>query len=118
MKEMNRTRRTSDIQGQDGFTQRRDDGNASSDTTSSFASDDRLRSCVKLLFALQNVVIRKCFWRKEMTTMTTFGGVCGSCSPDWDTKVSASVPGLRQAVEPQATYTAIHIGRLQPGVSV
>ena len=26
--------------------------------------------------------------------MTTFWGVCGSCSPDWDTKASANVPGL------------------------
>ncbi len=29
--------------------------------------------------------------------MTTFWGVCGSCSHDWYTKVSASVAGLGQA---------------------
>ena len=30
--------------------------------------------------------------------MTTFLGVCWSYSHDWQTKVSASVPGLRERV--------------------
>ena len=30
--------------------------------------------------------------------MTTFLGVCGSCSHDWETKVNASVPGLGEPV--------------------
>ncbi len=30
--------------------------------------------------------------------MTTFWGVSSSCSHDWHTKVSASVPGLRERV--------------------
>ncbi len=76
----------------------RPDGIASNFTTSSFASDDGLRSCFKSIFAPKNVVIRKCCCCKEMTTMTTFWGVCSSCSHDWDTKVSASVPGLRERV--------------------
>ncbi len=74
------------------------DGVASKFTTSSFPSDDGLKSCIKSLFAPKNVVIRKCFCCKEMTTMTTFWGVSSSCSHDWHTKVSASVPGLRARV--------------------
>jgi hypothetical protein len=71
----------------------RPDGLASSFTTSSFASANGLKSYFKAFFDLKNVVIRNSFCRKEMTTMTTFWGVCGSCSHDWDTKVSASGQG-------------------------
>ncbi len=59
---------------------------------SSFVSVDGLKSCFYSSLASKSVVIRNSFCGKEMTTMTTFLGVRGSCSPDWDTKVSASVP--------------------------
>ncbi len=62
---------------------------------SSFASVDGIKSYIESLGALKKIVIRNSFCCNEMTIVTMFLGVSSSDVCEWDTKLSATDPRVR-----------------------